>query len=171
MADGSNFQADPDTLYGQAVYVVARDRKASTSYIQRRLEIGFNAAAALLERMEREGVVSRPSESGKREILISPPDGAAPFDPDARTVAEARLASGSEGFHPDVLNTTAQSRLKTIVERIERLEEDKAALMADMKEVYLEAKGEGFDVKIIRKIIRLRKQDTAKRQEEEALLD
>ncbi|OYX36468.1 MAG: hypothetical protein B7Y99_01675 [Caulobacterales bacterium 32-69-10] len=73
--------------------------------------------------------------------------------------------------NPDVLNTTAQGRLKTIVERIERLEEDKAAIMADMKEVYLEAKGEGFDVKILRKIIRLRKQDTAKRQEEEALLD
>ena len=73
--------------------------------------------------------------------------------------------------NPDVLNTTAQGRLKTIIERIERLEEDKAAIMADMKEVYLEAKGEGFDVKIIRKVVRLRKQDTAKRQEEEALLD
>lgn len=75
------------------------------------------------------------------------------------------------GGSPDVLNSTAQGRLKTIVERIERLEEDKAAIMADMKEVYLEAKGEGFDVKIIRKVIRLRKQDTAKRQEEEAILD
>ena len=73
--------------------------------------------------------------------------------------------------NPDVLNTTAQTRLKTIIERIERLDEDKAAIMADMKEVYLEAKGEGFDVKIIRKVVRLRKQDTAKRQEEEALLD
>jgi uncharacterized protein (UPF0335 family) len=72
---------------------------------------------------------------------------------------------------PDVLNATAQGRLKTIVERIERLEEDKAAIAADMKEVYLEAKGEGFDPRIIRKVIRLRKQDTAKRQEEEALLD
>jgi uncharacterized protein (UPF0335 family) len=71
----------------------------------------------------------------------------------------------------DVLNTTAQTRLKTIVERIERLEEDKAAVSADLKEVFAEAKGEGFDVKILRKVIRLRKQDKAKRQEEEALLD
>ncbi|MDB5438290.1 MAG: hypothetical protein JWM33_717 [Caulobacteraceae bacterium] len=71
----------------------------------------------------------------------------------------------------DVLNSTAQTQLKTIVERIERLEEDKAAVMADLKEVYAEAKGNGFDVKIIRKVIRLRKQDTAKRQEEEAILD
>jgi uncharacterized protein (UPF0335 family) len=71
----------------------------------------------------------------------------------------------------DVLNSTAQTQLKTIVERIERLEEDKAAVSADLKEVYLEAKGNGFDVKILRKIIRLRKQDKAKRQEEDALLD
>ncbi len=71
----------------------------------------------------------------------------------------------------DVLNSTAQSQLKSVIERIERLEEDKAAISADLKEVYLEAKGNGFDVKIIRKVIRLRKQDTAKRQEEDALVD
>jgi len=71
----------------------------------------------------------------------------------------------------DVLNGTAQTQLKTVIERIERLEEDKAAIMADLKEVYAEAKGNGFDVKILRKVIRIRKQDTAKRQEEEALLD
>ncbi|WP_426051318.1 DUF2312 domain-containing protein [Brevundimonas sp. SL161] len=72
---------------------------------------------------------------------------------------------------PDVMNATAQGRLRTIIERIERLEEDKAAIMADMKEVFLEAKGEGYDVKILRKVIRIRKQDKAKRQEEDAILD
>ncbi len=71
----------------------------------------------------------------------------------------------------DVLNSTAQTQLKSIIERIERLEEDKAAVMGDLKEVYLEAKGNGFDVKILRKVVRLRKQDKAKRQEEDALLD
>lgn len=71
----------------------------------------------------------------------------------------------------EVLNTTAQGKLKSIVERIERLEEDKAAVANDLKEVYAEAKGEGFDTKILRKVIRLRKQETAKRQEEEALID
>ncbi|MDO9471706.1 MAG: DUF2312 domain-containing protein [Caulobacter sp.] len=71
----------------------------------------------------------------------------------------------------EVLNTTAQGQLKSILERIERLEEDKAGVMADLKEVYAEAKGNGFDVKIIRKVVRLRKQDRAKRQEEEALVD
>ena len=71
----------------------------------------------------------------------------------------------------EVLNSTAQTQLRTILERIERLEEDKAAVMADLKEVYAEAKGNGFDVKIIRKVVRIRKQDRAKRQEEEALID
>ena len=71
----------------------------------------------------------------------------------------------------EVLNGAAQTRLKTIIERIERLEEDKAVIMADMKEVFSEAKGEGFDVKILRKVIRMRKQDRAKRLEEEALID
>ena len=71
----------------------------------------------------------------------------------------------------EVLNTTAQGKLKSLVERIERLEEDKAAVANDLKEVFAEAKGEGFDVKILRKVIRLRKQDVAKRQEEEALID
>ncbi|MBS0409010.1 MAG: DUF2312 domain-containing protein [Proteobacteria bacterium] len=71
----------------------------------------------------------------------------------------------------DTLNSTAQGKLKSIIERIERLEEDKAAVANDLKEVYAEAKGEGFDTKILRKVIRLRKQDSAKRQEEEALID
>ena len=71
----------------------------------------------------------------------------------------------------DSLTAAAQSRLKSFIERIERLEEDKAAVSEDMKGVFAEAKGEGFDVKILRKVIRWRKQDAAKRQEEEALVD
>ena len=73
--------------------------------------------------------------------------------------------------NPDVLTAAAQGRLRSLIERIERLEEDKAAVMNDMKEVYAEAKGEGYDVKTLRKVIRIRKQDRAKRQEEEAILD
>ena len=57
-------------LYSQAVQVVLRDRKASTSYIQRRLQIGYNRAASLMERMEKEGIVGAPNHAGKREILI-----------------------------------------------------------------------------------------------------
>jgi S-DNA-T family DNA segregation ATPase FtsK/SpoIIIE len=57
-------------LYQQAVQIVLRDRKATTSYIQRRLQIGYNRAASLIERMEKEGVVGQPNHAGKREILI-----------------------------------------------------------------------------------------------------
>ncbi len=71
----------------------------------------------------------------------------------------------------DILNTTAQGKLKSFIERIERLEEDKAVVANDLKEVYAEAKSDGFDVKILRKVIRMRKQEPAKRQEEEALID
>ncbi|MDD3837922.1 MAG: DNA translocase FtsK 4TM domain-containing protein [Phenylobacterium sp.] len=60
-------------LYDQAVAIVTRDGKASTSYIQRRLQIGYNRAASLIERMEREGVVGPANHAGKREILAGPP--------------------------------------------------------------------------------------------------
>jgi S-DNA-T family DNA segregation ATPase FtsK/SpoIIIE len=61
-------------LFGQAVQVVVRDRKASTSYIQRRLQIGYNRAASLMERMEKEGIVGAANHAGKREILVGGED-------------------------------------------------------------------------------------------------
>jgi uncharacterized protein (UPF0335 family) len=82
------------------------------------------------------------------------------------------MADDAPSFQSDdVMNTAAQGRLRSIIERLERLEEDKQAIMGDMKEVFAEAKGEGYDVKVLRKVLRLRKQDKAKRQEEEAILD
>jgi len=65
----------------------------------------------------------------------------------------------------------AQGQLRSIVERIERLEEERATIAADIKEVYAEAKGNGFDTKILRKVVRLRKVDRSEREEEEALID
>lgn len=65
----------------------------------------------------------------------------------------------------------AAGQLKSLIERIERLEEEKAALSADIREVYAEAKGHGFDTKIIRQVVRLRKVENADRQEQEAILD
>jgi S-DNA-T family DNA segregation ATPase FtsK/SpoIIIE len=81
-ADGAVFDstgmglAEGGDLFEQAVAIVKRDRKASTSYIQRRLQIGYNRAATLMERMEQEGIVGQPNHAGKREILIpeDPPD-------------------------------------------------------------------------------------------------
>ena len=65
----------------------------------------------------------------------------------------------------------AGDRLKSFIERIERLEEEKKALQEDIKEVYAEAKGTGFDVKIMRQILKLRKMDKDDLDEQEALLD
>ena len=62
--------ADSEDPYDQAVAVVIRDRKASTSYIQRRLGIGYNRAATLIERMEEEGVIGPANHAGKREVLV-----------------------------------------------------------------------------------------------------
>lgn len=66
---------------------------------------------------------------------------------------------------------TDNNQLKALVERIERLEAEKAALAGDLKDVYAEAKGQGFDTKILRKVVALRKKDHAARQEEAALTD
>jgi len=68
-------------------------------------------------------------------------------------------------------NSIAKDQLKSIIERVERLEEDKAAIGSDIKDVYAEAKGNGYDVKALRRIVSLRKQDPDKRAEQEAILD
>ena len=73
--------------------------------------------------------------------------------------------------HSDVLNATAQGQLKSIIERVERLEQEKSEIAEQIKEVFAEAKGNGYDVKTLRKVVRIRKQDRAKRQEEDAILD
>ena len=65
----------------------------------------------------------------------------------------------------------AKGQLKGLVERIERLEEEKKTIAADIKEIYAEAKGNGFDTKILRKVISIRKKDRHEREEEEAMLE
>ncbi|ESQ90573.1 cell division protein FtsK [Asticcacaulis sp. AC460] len=74
-SDGGEGGGSGDDLYDKAVYFVTFDRKASTSYIQRKLQIGYNRAASLMEKMEREGVVSPANHVGKRDILVGPPPG------------------------------------------------------------------------------------------------
>ncbi len=84
-------------------------------------------------------------------------------DGSANMTAGAAMAPGA--------TTVAAERLRSFLERVERLEEEKSTIAGDIKEVFAEAKGEGYDTKTLRKIIRLRKMDRAKRDEEEALLD
>ena len=65
----------------------------------------------------------------------------------------------------------AKDQLRSLVERVERLEEEKTALSGDIREVYAEAKGHGFDTKIMRQVVRLRKLDSSEREEQDTLLD
>jgi uncharacterized protein (UPF0335 family) len=72
---------------------------------------------------------------------------------------------------PQSLTQAAKEKLRQLVAKIERLEEEKAALATEIKEIYAEAKGTGYDVKALRQVIRLRKQDRKERAEAEAILD
>jgi uncharacterized protein (UPF0335 family) len=70
-----------------------------------------------------------------------------------------------------MIRSNSNAQLKSIVERIERLEDEKAAIGSDIKDVYAEAKGNGYDPKVLRTIVRIRKQDAEKRAEQEAVLE
>jgi uncharacterized protein (UPF0335 family) len=83
-----------------------------------------------------------------------------------RASTQAKAEHMSEGG-----NALDGGHLKAFIERIERLEEEKKAIADDIKEVYAEAKGTGYDVKIMRKVVSIRKQDHNKRREEEEILD
>ncbi len=87
------------------------------------------------------------------------------------SVTDATAAAEAKGKSTDAATRFAKDQLKAIVERIEHLEEEKKAIADDIKDVYAEAKGNGYDVKALRKIIRLRKQDKNERAEEEAILE
>ncbi len=79
--------------------------------------------------------------------------------------------SAQEATAPDSVGGVSKGQLRSFIERIERLEEEKAALSADVREVYAEAKSNGYDPKIMRQVIRIRKLDGNERAEQEALLD
>lgn len=77
----------------------------------------------------------------------------------------------ADGNGPVNTGGVAHDQLRSVVERIERLEEEKAATAADIKEVYAEAKANGFDTKTLRQVVRIRKQDKTERQEQLAILE
>ena len=82
------------------------------------------------------------------------------------------MADGSANLQSKTANGgVAAERLRSFIERVERLEEEKKGLSGDIKDVYAEAKGEGYETKVLRQIVRLRKMDKSDRQEQEALLD
>lgn len=86
-------------------------------------------------------------------------------------MTEQQEAFSAKEMGADKAKAVAADQLKSFVERIERLEEEKQTIADDIKDVYAEAKGNGFDVKILRQIIRIRKQDKSEREEMEAILE
>lgn len=239
-----------EELYPHAVNAVRDGGKASAAFLQRKLQVGYNSAAALIERMEHEGLVTSANHAGVREVIkpapvdldtgkpvaqqssglqgiepipetttAPPPPRPEPTGPlqtftcsgcDATTKAAGdmptgwytqtsgklgtllrcpacaeknatriatehltteQILNGDSINGNDVITGAAQGRLRTIIERCERLREDLAVISADLKEVLAEAKGEGFDVKIIRKVLIARAKDKVVREEEEALFD
>lgn len=85
------------------------------------------------------------------------------------TAADIRVAEAGPGHNSR--DTAADQRLRLLIERIERLEEEKAELAEDIRDVYVEAKAVGYDTKIMRQVIRLRKMDPNDRREQEMVLD
>ncbi len=79
--------------------------------------------------------------------------------------------SGDNAAAPKSVGGVSTGQLKSVIERIERLEEEKAAIAADIKDVFAEAKANGFDPKILRQVLKIRKMDKADRDEQEAILD
>jgi uncharacterized protein (UPF0335 family) len=80
-------------------------------------------------------------------------------------------AQTSAAVQDEPATKLAKDQLKSIIERIERLEEEKATIAGNIRDVYAEAKGNGFDVKVLRTIVRMRKQDANERAEEETILE
>lgn len=113
-----------------------------------------------------------PAAEAPAKVSITFPGGET-VETDAATLKKAadHLRGKSAGAPTATVGGIAGDILKSYIERIERLEEEKKALAADIREVYAEAKGNGFEPKIMRKLITLRKMDQADRTEEEELLD
>ena len=176
MTDTKTEERD-DELYADAVKLVQEHGKASTSFIQRHLQIGYNRAAQIMESMEKDGIVTSANAVGKRGVIG--------FDTEATTSAieaeenrvqtekakEPKMNMGDNHDDTSDVGGVAGKRLKSFLDRVERLEEEKKGLADDIKMVYAEAKGVGFDTKTMRKILKLRKMEVEKRREEEELLD
>jgi uncharacterized protein (UPF0335 family) len=198
--------SEGDALYFRAAALVVREGKASTSFIQRHLAIGYNKAARLIERMEEQGIVSAADHIGKREIATVETIRAAialqsaiPEDADRDAIVQALTRASddiaakalkgahekqrkSQGTPPmkadpdfeqasDTAYRVTAGELRQFIERFERLDAEKKDIADQQKEVMAEAKSRGYDTKVIRKVIALRKRDKDDIAEEEAVLE
>lgn len=208
-----NSQKDEE-LFKAAVMAVWAENKASTSFVQRRLAIGYNKAARLLERMEELAIVTPANHIGKRTVrspeelkstlavkdtleAIAGEDLAPAilkaichdlkFETDAieegadasRTKIEAAARKGRPPMkadpdfkeHNQTSYRVTADELRAFIERVERLETEKKDIADGIKEVMSEAKGRGYDTKVMKKIIAERKRDRNDVAEEQAVME
>lgn len=174
--------ADTDDDYAQAKGLVLSHQRASISWLQRQLRVGYNVAAKHIERMEAEGIVSAPDHVGFRTVLEQTHptlEKLAQQLADHGATVQTDAATGRLQIHIPVGSMSSarfdasatDDRLRLLIERIERLEEEKKGLSDDIKDVYAEAKAVGYDPKAMRLVVRLRKMRPDDRREMEAIVD
>lgn len=162
--------------YDTAKALVLEHGKASISWLQRQMRVGYNVAARHIELMELEGIVSAPDHVGRRTVLAEKSD--------VQKLAEELYAKGaratvSANGDPQIsipvdlpeAHRAADDRYRLLVERIERLEQEKKSIGDDIKDVYNELKASGYDAKVTRQIVRLRKMRPDDRREMETVLE
>lgn len=171
-SEGINFHE-----LAKAAQILIHDRKASTSFLQRSLAIGYNRAARLIEALEALGIVTSADHVGRREIVATEVPARllelAATHAEATTSTHMRETEADKAVREEAENAAYRANageLRQFVERFERLDEEKKAIAEQQKEVMAEAKGRGYDTKVLRKLIALRKRDENDIAEEEAVL-
>jgi len=160
-----------DPLTGKAAEVVIREQKCSTSSVQRKLSIGYNRAARIIEALEALGVVSASDHVGKREVLVETvPPALKAADSAKQSVRPPMKETSADRDVRDKAYRVTADELRSYIERFERLDAEKRDISDQQKEVMAEAKARGYDTKVIRKVIALRKRDANDVAEEEAVL-
>lgn len=158
-------------MYEAAVDLIRENQRISVSFVQRKLKISFNTASAIIEQLQTDGIVSAPDSNGRREVLVGPK-----ANPNLGKVLK-RKDNPDEPVLAPVASIDAEvggiavDRLRSLIERIERLQEEAQGIASDIRDVFAEAKSAGFDVKIMRMILKLRKMNAADRDEQEVLLE
>ncbi len=161
-----------EPLTAKIAEFVIKNQKCSTSEIQRTFSIGYNKASKIVEYLEQLGIVTSADHVGKREVAI------AEVPSELRAATEAaksysipmKETKADKDVRDNVHRVTA-AELRSFIERFERLDLEKKDIAEQQKEVMAEAKGRGYDTKIIRKVIALRKRDKDDIAEEEAVLE
>ena len=158
----------------RAAELVIETKKASTSFLQRNLVIGYNRAARIMEVLEGLGIVTAADHVGQRDVVATQIPAALRIAEDARLLASDKPPMKETEADREVRSNVygvAAGELRSFVERFERLEAEKKESADQQKEVMAEAKGRGYDVKVLRKVIALRKRDKDDIAEEEAVLE